>query len=97
MYAPPPPPLYLRLVVLFFPFTKLHKHHIFIVTTISESSRGAMDMGRRSRQAVGEEEEDRESQVVPSFQSAFNEALLSASVSVIAAQSGKSLSYDEVW
>ena len=48
-------------------------------------------MGRRSRQAVGEEEEeDGESQVVPSFRSAFNEALLSASVSVIAAQSGES-------
>ena len=55
------------------------------------------DLGHRSRQAVGEEEEDGESQVVLSFQSAFNEALLSASVSVIAAQSGKSLSYGEVW
>ena len=53
-------------------------------------------MGCRSRQAVGEEEEeDGESQVVPSFRSAFNEALLSASVSVIAAQSGESLSYGE--
>ena len=36
-----------------------------------------------------EEGEDGESQVIPSFQNAFNEALLSASVSVIAAQSGK--------
>ena len=54
-------------------------------------------MGHRSRQAVGEEEEeDGESQVVPSFRSAFSEALLSASVSVIAAHSGESLSYGEV-
>ena len=38
----------------------------------------------------GEEEQDgEESQAVPSFQNAFNEALLTASVSVLAAQSGK--------
>ena len=38
----------------------------------------------------GEEEQDsEESQAVPSFQNAFNEALLSASVSVLAAQSGE--------
>ena len=55
-----------------------------------------MDVGRRSRQAIGEEEESGEGQVIPSFQNAFNEALLSASVSVIAAQSGESLSFSEV-
>ena len=38
----------------------------------------------------GEEEQDgEESQAVPSFQNAFNEALLTASVSVLAAQSGE--------
>ena len=46
-------------------------------------------MGHRSRQTVEEEEEGGESQVVPSFQNAFNEALFSASVSVLAAQSGE--------
>ena len=46
-------------------------------------------MGHRSRQAVEEDGEDGEGQVIPSFQNAFNEALLSASVSVLAAQSGE--------
>ena len=56
-----------------------------------------MDVGRRSRQAIGEEEDSGDGQVIPSgFQNAFNEALLSASVSVIAAQSGESLSFSEV-
>ena len=46
-------------------------------------------MGHRSRQAVEEDGEEGEGQVIPSFQNAFNEALLSASVSVLAAQSGE--------
>ena len=46
-------------------------------------------MGRRSKQAVEEDGEEGEGQVIPSFQNAFNEALLSASVSVLAAQSGE--------
>ena len=59
----------------------------------TDSPRGVHEVGQRTRMTgkVGEEEEgeDGESQVIPSFQNAFNEALLSASVSVIAAQSGK--------
>ena len=56
-----------------------------------------MDIGRQSRQPVREDEEDEENQVLPFFQSIFNQALLSASVSVIAAQSDESLSCGEVW
>ena len=76
------------------------KTHVYgITTTATESHRGAMDIGRRSRQPVREDEEDEENQVLPFFQSVFNEALLSASVSVIAAQSGESLSCGEgcIW
>lgn len=61
------------------------------IITTTESPRGTVDVGHRSRQAVEEEDEDGEGHVIPSFQNAFNEALLSASVSVLAAQSGESL------
>ena len=62
---------------------------MYYYRSITESPRGAVYIGRRSRQAVEEEGEDGEGQVIPSFQNAFNEALLSASVSVLAAQSGE--------
>ena len=54
-----------------------------------------MDIGRRSRQTAEEKEE--EGGEVPSFQNAFNEALFSASVSVLAAQSGELLPCGEVY
>ena len=62
-----------------------------MIVTATESPRGAVDVGRRGRPTVEEVEEDGEGHVIPSFQNAFNEALLSASVSVLAAQSGESL------
>ena len=54
------------------------------------SPRGVSELDQRSRRAgdEGDDQEDEESHVIPSFQNAFNKALLSASVSVIAAQSG---------
>ena len=62
-----------------------------MIVTATESPRGAVDIGHRGRLSVEEDEKDGEVHVIPSFQNAFNEALLSASVSVLAAQSGESL------
>ena len=61
---------------------------ILCIVTATESPRGVV--GRRGRLTVDEDEKDEEGHVIPSFQNAFNEALLSASVSVLAAQSGES-------
>lgn len=44
---------------------------------------------KTKRDGKEEQNEDEESHVIPSFQNAFNEALFSASVSVIAAQNGE--------
>ena len=54
------------------------------------SPQGGSEVSQRLRRAKDDEGgDDEESHVVPSFQNAFNEALLSASVSVIAAQSSE--------
>lgn len=67
-----------------------HGYVGILFATIPESPRRPVDMDRRSGQAVEKDGEDGgEGQVIPSFQNAFNEALLSASVSVLAAQSSK--------
>ena len=68
-----------------------------IAASTAETPRGGVNLGHRSRQAIIEEEEEGgEGHVIPSFQNAFNEALLSASVSVLAAQSGELLSCGEI-
>ena len=64
---------------------------ISVIITATESPRGAVDIGHRGRLSVEEDGKDGEYHIIPSFQNAFNEALLSASVSVLAAQSGESL------
>ena len=66
-------------------------YFISVIVTATESPRGAVDIGHRGRLSAEEDEKDGEGHVIPSFQNAFNEALLSASVSVLAAQSGESL------
>ena len=55
-------------------------------SSLVESPGRVVNTTRASRQAVNQEEEDDgEGHVIPSFQNAFNDALLTASVSVIAA------------
>ena len=53
------------------------------------STGGVADVRQLRRAGKEEQNEDGESHVIPSFQNAFNEALFSASVSVIAAQNGE--------